>query len=52
MVGANRWFVGLDSIQKICHFLKMPNKNKLVHFPHNWNDGTMEYWNIGFFISH
>jgi len=25
---ANRWFVGLDSMQKICHFLKMPNKNQ------------------------
>jgi len=21
--------------------------NKLVRFAHNWNDGTMEGWNIG-----
>jgi len=23
---------------------------KLVRFAHNWNDGTMEYWNIGSFL--
>ena len=28
MGGANRWFVGLDSMQKICHFLEMLNKNQ------------------------
>ena len=27
------------------------NKIKnLVRFAHNWNDGTMEYWNIGSFL--
>ncbi len=25
----------------------MITKTKLVRFAHNWNDGTMEYWNIG-----
>ena len=28
MDNANRWFTDLDSMQKICHFLKIPNKNK------------------------
>ena len=23
-------------------------KSKLVRFAHNWNDGTMEWWNIGY----
>ena len=24
MDNANKWFVGLDSLQKICHFLNIP----------------------------
>ncbi len=28
----------------------MVTKTKLVRFAHNWNDGTMEYWNIGSFL--
>ena len=30
-------------------FALKPTRN-LVRFAHNWNDETMEYWNIGCFL--
>jgi len=42
MDNANRRFVDLDLKKKICHFLNIPNKNKLVRLAHNWNNGIWE----------
>jgi hypothetical protein len=28
--------------------MNFKKKYKLVRFAHNWNDGILEHWNIGF----
>ena len=38
----------MDSIVLISH--GQDQQDKLVRFAHNWNDGIVEYWNIGSFL--